>query len=373
MRIDQEVKLDFRDVLFKPKRSTLTSRKDVDLTRTFRFINSQKEWTGVPIMASNMDGVGTFSMAKVLQEHKMITVLSKHYTVKDWQEAIGSGVDMRYISVCTGTGAIWDTESSDWVTMNTVLKMYPDIPFICVDVANGYHENYSQFVAKLRDLYPDKIIIAGNVITGEMTEELILNGADIVKCGIGPGSVCTTRIMTGVGVPQLSGIIECADAANGVGGHIIADGGCVYPGDVAKAFGAGAHFVMLGGMLAGHDEGGGEVVTKAVEIKEKTVKDNVINDNVYYEKVKYIEFYGMSSDAAMKKHGSRKDGYRGAEGKVVNLPYRGPVTETVNEILGGVRSAATYIGAKRIKDMPKCTTFVRVHNTINQVFNTYEV
>ena len=208
--------------------------------------------------------------------------------------------------------------------MRAVLAMYPDIPFITVDVANAYHENFGHFIARLRDEYPEKTIIAGNVITAEMTEELIIRGADIVKCGIGPGSVCTTRLMTGVGVPQLSGIIERADAANGIGGHIIADGGCVYAGDVAKAFGAGAHMVMLGGMLAGYDESEGKVVDGK------------------------IQFYGMSSDAAMEKHGSRKDGYRGAEGKVVQLPYKGAVENTVTEILGGVRSACTYIGAKRI-------------------------
>jgi GMP reductase len=347
MRIEHDIKLDYKDVLFKPKRSTLTSRRDVDLTRQFKFYNSGQEWSGVPIMSSNMDGVGTFAMAKVLQEHKMITVLRKHYTLDEWKAAVGSGVKMKYLSVCTGTGVIWDPDAKDFATMKQVLGMYPDIPFICVDVANGYHENYGDFIARLRDQYPDKTIIAGNVITAEMTEELILRGADIVKCGIGPGSVCTTRLMTGVGVPQLSGIIECADAANGVGGHIIADGGCVYPGDVAKAFGAGAHFVMLGGMLAGHDE------------SEGTVEDGKIT------------FYGMSSDAAMAKHGSRKDGYRGAEGKVVTLPHRGPVESTVTEILGGVRSACTYIGAKRIKDMPKCTTFVRCIQNVNPVFNQY--
>jgi GMP reductase len=348
MRIEQDIKLDYQDVLFKPKRSTLTSRKDVDLTRTFKFYNSGKEWTGIPIMSSNMDGVGTFAMAKVLQEQKMITVLRKHYTLDDWKVAIGDGVKMKYLSVCTGTGVIWDKDALDYNTMKKVLEKYPDVPFICVDVANGYHENYGDFIEKLRYEYQDKTIIAGNVITAEMTEELILRGADIVKCGIGPGSVCTTRLMTGVGVPQLSGIIECADAANGVGGHIIADGGCVYPGDVAKAFGAGAHFVMLGGMLAGHDESEGEIVDGKVQ------------------------FYGMSSNAAMSKHGSRKDGYRGAEGKVVELPHKGPVRDTVTEILGGVRSAATYIGAKRIKDMPKCTTFVRVNNVVNQVYKSFE-
>ena len=346
MRIEQDIKLDYKDVLFKPKRSKLESRRDVDLTRTIKFHNSGNEWTGVPIMSSNMDGVGTFAMAKVLQDHKMITVMRKHYSVDDWTKN-AKGVKMKYLSVCTGTGVIWDPDAKDFATMKAVLAMYPDIKFITVDVANAYHENYADFIARLRDQYPDKTIIAGNVISAEMTEELIIKGADIVKCGIGPGSVCTTRLMTGVGVPQLSGIIECADAANGIGGHIIADGGCVYPGDVSKAFGAGAHFVMLGGMLAGHDESEGEVVNGK------------------------IQFYGMSSDAAMSVHGTRKDGYRGAEGKVVELPHKGPVEPTIVEILGGLRSTCTYIGAKRIKDMPKCTTFVRCTQQVNQVFNSY--
>ena len=346
MRIEQDIKLDYKDVLFKPKRSKLESRRDVDLSRTFKF-HYGNEWTGVPVMASNMDGVGTFAMAKKLQDHKMITVMRKHYTVDDWTKN-AKGVKMKYLSVCTGTGVIWDPDAPDYATMKAVLAMYPDIKFITVDVANAYHENYADFISRLRDEYPDKTIIAGNVISAEMTEELIIKGADIVKCGIGPGSVCTTRTMTGVGVPQLSGIIECADAANGIGGHIIADGGCVYPGDVSKAFGAGAHFVMLGGMLAGHDESEGEVVDGKVQ------------------------FYGMSSNAAMKKHGSRKDGYRGAEGKVVQIPHKGQVKDTIIEVLGGVRSACTYIGAKRLKDMGKCTTFVRVNNVVNRVFNGFE-
>ncbi len=346
MRIEQDIKLDYKDVLFKPKRSKLESRRNVDLNREFKFHNSGQTWTGVPIMASNMDGVGTFSMAKALQEQNMITVMRKHYTIDDWQKN-AKGLKLKNLSVCTGTGVIWDPDAPDFATMKAVLAMYPDIPFITVDVANAYHENYGDFIEKLRTEYPDKTIIAGNVITGEMTEELIIRGADIIKCGIGPGSVCTTRLQTGVGVPQLSGIIEGADAANGIGGHIIADGGCVYAGDVAKAFGAGAHFVMLGGMLAGYDESEGKVVDGK------------------------IQFYGMSSDAAMAKHGSRKDGYRGAEGKVVQLPHRGPVAPQLIEILGGVRSACTYIGARRIKDMPKCTTFVRCTQQVNQVFNSF--
>lgn len=169
-------------------------------------------------------------------------------------------------------------------------------------------------------------------------------------------SVCTTRTTTGVGVPQLSGIIECADAANGIGGHIIADGGCTTPGDVAKAFGAGAHFVMLGGMLAGHDE------SEMVDFSAISAAGGE----------PFVKFYGSSSDEAMKAHGRKKNGYRASEGKVTTLPYRGKVSDTITEILGGVRSACTYIGARRIKDMPKCTTFIRVNNQINKVFNKYD-
>ena len=347
MRIEDDVKLDYKDVLFKPKRSKLESRREVVLDRAFKFHHGNK-WEGVPIVASNMDGVGTFSMAKVLQKHKMLTVIRKHYSINDWQKN-AKGVQFNYVSVCTGTGVIWNPDAPDYMTMKAVLAMYPDIPFITVDVANAYHENFGDFIERLREEYPNKTIIAGNVVTAEMTEEFIIRGADIVKVGIGPGSVCTTRLQTGVGVPQLSGVIECTDAANGIGGHIMADGGCVYPGDVAKAFGGGAHFVMLGGMLAGHNESEGKVVDGK------------------------IQFYGMSSDAAMAKHGSRKDGYRGAEGKVVELPHKGEVNSTLVEILGGVRSACTYIGAKRIKDMPKCTTFVRCTQQVNQVFNQYNV
>ncbi|HIA76371.1 MAG TPA: GMP reductase [Dehalococcoidia bacterium] len=348
MRIESDLKLDYKDVLLKPKRSKLTSRKDVDMEREFKFLNSGKEFTGTPIIASSMDGVGTFSMAKILQNYKMLTVLRKHYEPEDWDKAVASGLDLNYVSICTGTNRIWDEDAPEFLTLKVVLEKYPEIPFITIDVANGYHENFVDFVAQMREEFPEQTIIAGNVITAEMTEELILRGADIVKCGIGPGSVCTTRLMTGVGIPQLSGIIECADAAHGVGGQVIADGGCVYPGDVAKAFGAGADFVMLGGMLAGHEE------------SEIAILDGK------------MEFYGMGSDRAMEIHGARKDGYRGAEGKEIKIPYKGKVEDTMTEIIGGVRSACTYIGATKIKDMPKCATFVQVLQQENQVFNLFE-
>jgi GMP reductase len=348
MRLDNEVKLDYKDVLLKPKRSTLSSRRDVEMTRSFTFRNSKETYECCPIVASNMDGVGTFSMAKVIQEYKMMTTITKTTTIDQWREAVGNGIKLKYVSVCTGTGKLWDKDAEDYKTMQQVVKNYPDVKFITIDVANGYNTNFSDFIRTVREEYPDKTIIAGNVVTAEMTEELIINGADIVKVGIGPGSVCTTRTMAGVGVPQFSAVMECADAANGVGGHIMADGGCNVPGDIAKAFGGGAHFVMLGGMLAGHIES--EI--QAIDGKR--------------------EFYGMSSDRAREIHGKRKDGYRGNEGRAVILPDRGPVQETIEDILGGVRSSCTYIGARRLKDIPKCASFVRCNQPLNTVFESYD-
>ena len=347
MRIKEDIKLNFDDVLMEPKRSTLSSRRDVDMTRKFTFRNSGKVMNFTPIFASNMDGVGTFSMAKVLQKHQMMTVITKSTTVEQWREAVGTGLRLQSVSVCTGTNKIWDPEAADYKNMQDVLSNFPDVKMITIDVANAYHQNFVDFIKQVRNEYPEKVIVAGNVVTPEMVEELIINGADMVKIGIGPGSVCTTRTMTGIGVPQFSAIVECADAANGVDGHIMADGGCVWPGDIAKAFGGGAHAVMIGGMLAGHDE------------SEQPVVDGK------------VEFYGMSSDRAREKHGKRKDGYRGNEGRWISLPHRGAVEPTVEDILGGVRSAATYIGARRLKDMPKCATFVRVENNINKVYERY--
>ena len=348
MRINQDPKLNYEDVLLQPKRSTLQSRRDVDMTRKFTFRNSGKVMNFTPIFASNMDGVGTFSMAKVLQEYKMMTVITKTTTPEQWRTAVGNGVRLQSVSVCTGTNKMFDDDAQDYTNMQEILKSFPDIKMITIDVANAYHQNMVGFVQRVREEYPDKVIVAGNVVTPEMTEELIINGADVVKIGIGPGSVCTTRTMAGVGVPQFSAILECADAANGVDGHIMADGGCTQPGDIAKAFGGGAHMVMIGGMLAGHNESEVEVINGQ------------------------REFYGMSSDRAREVHGKRKDGYRGNEGKLIQLPDRGPVKNTVEDILGGVRSACTYIGARRLKDMPKCATFVTTNNTINRVYDRYD-
>jgi GMP reductase len=344
MRIEYDVKLGFKDVMIRPKRSTLKSRSEVSLEREFKFLHSPITWEGVPIIAANMDTVGTFEMAKALAKNKLITALHKHYTINDWNLFLESTKEpiTDYIAVSTGIS------KHDSNKLATIMEQHPQLNFICIDVANGYSEHFVTFVEKTRKLYPDKVIIAGNVVTGEMVEELLLSGADIVKVGIGPGSVCTTRIKTGVGYPQLSAIIECADAAHGLGGQIISDGGCVTPGDVAKAFGAGADFVMLGGMLAGHDESGGDII-------EKNGKP-------------YRKFYGMSSSTAMEKHVGHVAEYRASEGKTVEIPYRGKVETTLQDILGGLRSTCTYVGAQRLKELTKRTTFIRVSEQENQTY-----
>ncbi|MGF1703978.1 GMP reductase [Photobacterium makurazakiensis] len=344
MRIEQDLKLGFKDVLFRPKRSTLKSRSQVELTRDFTFKHSGRQWSGVPIIAANMDSVGSFEMTASLAKHGVMTAVHKHYTVADWAEFVKNNEASVLNNAMVSTG----TSEADFQKTKDVMALSDDLIFICIDIANGYSEHLVQYVQKVRAEFPDKVISAGNVVTGDMVEELILAGADIVKVGIGPGSVCTTRVKTGVGYPQLSAIIECADAAHGLGGRIIGDGGCSCAGDVAKAFGGGADFVMLGGMLAGHEESNGEVI----EQDGKT----------------FMKFYGMSSQSAMDKHSGGVAKYRAAEGKTVLLPYRGPVENTIQDIMGGVRSTCTYVGAAQLKELTKRTTFIRVQEQENNVF-----
>ena len=342
MRIEEDIKLDYADVLFRPKRSTLSSRKDVELKRTYKFKYSNHQWTGTPIIAANMDGVGELEVAKSLAKFEIMTCLTKQHDIKAIKR--NSAIKEIFPHVALSTG----TSDKDYKRLNEILKEFSFFEFICIDIANGYSDHFSKFVRSVREKYPTKTIIAGNVVTADMTQELVMSGADIVKVGIGPGSVCTTRIQTGVGYPQLSAVIECADAAHGLGAHIIADGGCTCPGDVAKAFGGGADFVMLGGMFAGHEEGGG-----------KKVKKNGSQ---------FIEFYGSSSDTALDKHYGGLADYRSSEGKKVQLKYRGKIKDTVLNILGGIRSSCTYVGAPSLKQLSKCTTFIRVNQQFNDTF-----
>jgi len=372
MKIERDVKLDYSDVLFRPKRSTLSSRSDVSLERAYTFRNSGAKYTGVPIMAANMDGVGTFAMAETLAQQGLFTVLAKHYQPADihtwFNRQQNKDQFANYFAVSTGISDL------DLERIDATLKLSRAIKYLCIDVANGYSEKFLESVSRFRDAWPSITIIAGNVVTPDITEELILRGADIVKVGIGPGSVCTTRIKTGVGYPQLSAVIECADAAHGLGGHIIADGGCSCPGDVAKAFGAGADFVMLGGMLAGTTQGGGKPVNK--QGKNLIAWDNSIitsvEDVTTAKEKAYVQFYGMSSNSAQEKHGGTKE-YRASEGRVVRIPFRGDVQPIVGDILGGIRSTCSYVGAKSLKELSKRTTFIQVNNgkQYNSVFESF--
>jgi len=345
VRVESDLKLGFKDVLIRPKRSTLKSRALVDLNRTYTFLHSGREWTGVPVIAANMDTVGTFEVAEVLARHGLLTAIHKHYSLAAWGAFLEGRDAALYERIMVSTGV----SEVDFDKLNKIIEGFPQLQFICIDVANGYAESFVEFVIKVRRAYPDKTIVAGNVVTGEMVEELLLSGADIVKVGIGPGSVCTTRVKTGVGYPQLSAVIECADAAHGLGGRIISDGGCTCAGDVAKAFGGGADFVMLGGMLAGHEESGGELVERNGQ--------------------QYRLYYGMSSATAMEKHVGGVAEYRASEGKTVEVPYRGPLEPTVLDLLGGLRSTCTYVGAAALKELTKRTTFIRVMEQENREFS----
>jgi GMP reductase len=340
MRLITEVKLDYKDVLITPKRSTLSSRSQVKLEKLFNF-RSGNSWFGVPLIAANMDGVGTFDMDVELNRHRCLVALTKHYQDVDLIEHFQKKLDSSIYSLGISSQDLQKFDNVYNVVGNKMMR-------VCIDVANGYTQAFVEFIQKFRDRYPYVLLIAGNVVTPEMTEELILAGVDIVKVGIGPGSVCTTRKKTGVGYPQLSAVIECADAAHGLKGHIIADGGCSVPGDVVKAFAAGADFVMLGGMLAGHKEGGA----------------SPFGEN---------KFYGMSSDTAMDLHNGGVANYRASEGKTVEIPYRGEVKHTMQDILGGLRSACTYVGASELKELSKRTTFVRVTQQLNNSLSQYEI
>lgn len=377
MIIENDIKLDYNSVLIRPKRSTLKSRSEVDLMRQFTFKNYNPDFSnesnnphymGIPIMAANMDGVGTFEMASTLCMQHIFTCLVKTYTAQELIDFFGNDGLYRkeYVAMSIGTS------QDDYDKLEEVYKSCGHyLKYVCMDIANGYSEHFVESVLKVRANFPSLVIIAGNVVTADQTQELILNGADIVKVGIGPGSVCTTRIQTGVGYPQLSAVIECADAAHGLGGHIIADGGCSTPGDVAKAFAAGADFVMLGGMLAGHDQGGGKVIKKRYKTDE--LERNPLSQSKWQRKIEekqYIQFYGMSSKTANDKHFNGLKDYRSSEGRTVLTKYKGDVSITIQDILGGIRSTCTYVGAPTLKQLSKCTTFIRCNDTHNRVFES---
>ncbi len=353
MRIEEDIKLDYSDVLLKPKRSTLTSRKDVDLERVFTFYHSQKTWRGVPIMTANMASCGTFEMAQILASHKIITTFHKYYSVDEYQAFFKTFSNPDYVAYTLGI------REQDFNQLQLMIDsdLLDNFSFICLDVPNGYLERFLSSIRRVRKLCPDHIVIAGNVVSNEMAEEIILNGADIVKVGIGPGSACTTRRMTGVGYPQLSAVIECADAAHGLSndqgyGLIIADGGLNTPGDISKAFGGGADFTMSGSQFSGYEQSGGETVERGGRL--------------------FKEYFGSSSNKAMKEFYGQKDNHRASEGRYMLIPHKGEVEDFLQDLFGSLRSTATYIGAKKLKEFPKRATFVRVNRQLNTVYESFD-
>jgi len=363
MKIIPDIKLDFDDVLIQPKRSDLSSRSEVSLLRSFIFPHSSRQVECIPIFAANMDTTGSQQMAEVLTNHDCLTCLHKHYKSQDLIKYFSNKPSHTFYS--TGIS------KPDLEKLTSVFDHLEFKPNLCIDIANGYSESFVNTISQIREWYPDIIIMAGNVVTPEMTEELILRGkVDIVKVGIGPGSVCTTRLKTGIGYPQLSAIMECADAAHSLGGHICGDGGCKTPADVCKAFGANSDFVMLGGMFAGTDccEGEWDYEYKCVNKNATWWQPKDPGYTTDRRKVS-LKFYGMSSKEAMNKHSGGVAGYRTSEGKCVTLPYKGTTEDIIKDILGGLRSCCTYVGARALKDLPKNTIFIRVNNTHNKVFS----
>ena len=370
-QIKDTTELDFCDVLFKPKRTTLNSRSEANVIREYKFKYYPHTINSCGIMAANMATTGTFAINDVLQKFQAITCLHKHYDFsnpENRQYIIQNSLkeeSQNNSFTFVSTGLKDDKERLFALLSDKELK----IDKLCIDIANGYIPKLLDLVKEVRAKFPHLLIMVGNVVTGDMTQDLILSGADIVKVGIGPGSVCTTRKLTGVGRPQLSAILECADAAHGVGGLVCADGGCTCAGDIAKAYGAGADFVMIGGMLAGTDEAAGELIEKIIETNQLVPNEDNPDELCFLrKKEKYKQFYGMSSQLAQEKHFGGMACYRASEGKVVEVAYKGGAELVIQEILGGVRSTMSYIGARRLKDIPKCTTFYRVNRQLNEVF-----
>ena len=354
MRIIEDVKLDYDDVLIRPKRSTLVSRKDVDLTRTYKFLHSKKVWTGIPIISANMESSGTFGVAKVLAKYDMICALHKFHSIEELKKNLPELNKPKNVAYTLGI------RKEDFEKAKEVKKLGLDkyFDFVCLDVPNAYLEAVVKKVVELRKMFKDHIIIAGNLVSNEIAEELLIRGADIVKVGIGPGSACITRMKTGVGYPQLSAIMECSDAAHGISneqgyGLVIGDGGLVYPADVSKAFCGGADFVMSGSLFSGFKQSGGELVEKDGKMFKKYV--------------------GSSSSYFMKKNYKKVDTHRASEGRVLEIPYKGDMEDFLQDLLGSLRSTATYIGARRLKEFSKRASFIRVSKQLNNSLERYEV
>lgn len=363
-----EMQLDFKDVLIQPRKSHLSSRSEVNLVQHYKFKHSKQTYTGVPVIVANMDTTGTMNMAKEMAKHQTMCALHKHYSLKDLQNffsSIDSSNQVDVDLIAQNKHHLQHTFYSMGIVASD-LKKFEEIVAkvgifdeskphlggvraVCIDVANGYMEALVKFCQELRKTHTNLIIMAGNVVDSQMTHELLERGmVDIVKVGIGSGSVCQTRVVAGVGRPQFSAILECQSVADNLGGYIVSDGGVTCIADFSKAFAVGCFGVMSGGMFSGHSECEQEVVEKDGQ--------------------QFIAFYGMSSTQAMNKYSNGVANYRASEGKLVHIPFKGSVNQTIEGILGGVRSAHTYVGAKNMKEFAQKAHFYRVSQEVNEIY-----
>jgi GMP reductase len=376
MQIIDSVQLDFSDVLIKPRRSSIDSRSKVDITREYKFKWCPYVIKGTGIMQANMGTIGNFNVSRKMLENGLFACLHKYHSVEDLIEFYGELYDKyvhsgdKSLRRCLLGIGLRDDGIEKLRVINKALGIQVGVKF---DVPNGYIPQVKEKVIELRKEFPEMFIMVGNVVTGDITEDLILSGADCVAVGIGPGGQCLTRPTTGCGRPQLSAIIECADAAHQVGGMVCADGGITCPGDLGKAFGAGADFIMIGSLFAGTDEADGEIISKWIFNGEYEPAMDGSGFEPCLELKEFKQFYGMSSTLAQEKFGNGKPKYRASEGRVSLVPYVGSIDGVIEELLGGLRSTMTYIGAWKLKNIPKQCTFYKVHNQLNRTYERYTI
>ena len=367
-QILSEVYLDYSDILIRPKMGiNLNSRKDVNLQRLFKFKHGQTR-TGLGVFNANMATVGNFVIAKKLLLKGMFATIHKHYTMDEIGGFITSArqenipLDNLFITIGLKNiddeiQKLKDLESKyDWKSPRN----------ICIDAPNFYIQKALDVLSRVRADFPDAVIMAGNIASGDICLKL-LDYADIIKCGIGSGSACLTRKQTGCGTPMVSLILECADIAHSVGGHICADGGIVDVGDICKALCLNADFVMAGGMFAGTDEAEGDVIEKHYETSE------IIDGKPVIQTKYFKQYYGMSSEYANNKFAGGMGNYKTSEGRELLIPYTGALDKILQDITGGIASCCTYIGATSVKHLSKCATIIQVHNQLNKVFEKYSV
>lgn len=386
MLIHNDIQLDFDDVLIAPQTTTINHRGEVDIIREFKYLDV----CGVPVISANMTQTGTFDVASKLLENDYFATLHKFYKAEEIIEFIQSQKRKNILNgLIDCCGEYMGNEKNLFVTVGkrnwdeefkkieTIYEQTGALVSVLLDVPNAYIPEIVDCVKQLREFMNEQnchggLIAVGNVCSGDETQKLILAGANFVKVGIGPSPVCDTRIKTGCGRPQLSAIIECANAAHQVNGYIIADGGFKTNADFCKALVAGADICMSGSMFAGCEEANGKIVEKCFRTNEYDIDygydysltefANPEPGKPKFEFKQFKEYYGMSSFRAQRENYGKVTTTGTSEGVECKLvPYTGPIQNTINDINGSLRSCGSYIGAKNIKSFSRQGMFYKVN------------